>query len=397
MGVSNAETPQPKARPRHRREEIAKNAGELFSSRGFHSVRMDDIAEASDITARALYRHYNSKQALLAHVVLADQQRLMDTLSLLTSTPVGERDLDTMLAAITDAALDSRRLSLLWRREARHLGTEDYQRSRDQSRAMASQFRELLFGDRRPELDDAAVEIRTWVVVSIVYSPAHYEYTLTRSSLARELVAGSRRVLDQPAANAADGPDSEVAPRASSSRREQLLYAGAKLFRNKGFAGVSIDDIGAPIGLVGPALYRYFDTKADILAAAVVRLDEWLALEMTRALRTTNADAQIIAHLVEGYIRVALEATDLLAVSLTERHHLPDGVTERLDRIRTAYLAEWQRWLSVARPELPDALVAMMVMTAKTVIDDCVRIPHLRRYPTLGPELLQACLALIGL
>ncbi|WP_345426725.1 hypothetical protein [Pseudonocardia xishanensis] len=35
--------------------------------------------------------------------------------------------MDTTLAALTEAALDSRRLSLLWQREGRHLDTEDFQ------------------------------------------------------------------------------------------------------------------------------------------------------------------------------------------------------------------------------------------------------------------------------
>lgn len=358
---------------------------------------MDDIAEASDITARALYRHYDSKQALLAHVVLADQQRLMDTLSVLSATPAAERDLDMTLTAITNAALDSRRLSLLWQREARHLGTDDYQRVRNQTRAMAKQFQELLIGDERPDLDDAVSEIRIWVVVSIVTSPGHYEYTLTRNALTRELVAASRRVLDGPAASTTGVPIDPVLPRTSNSRREQLLYAGAKVFRDKGFGGVSIDDIGAPIGLVGPALYRYFDNKAEILAAAVARLDEWLALELSRAMRTTGPDSEVLAHLIEGYIRVAIEATDLLAVSLTERLHLPAGMTERFDRVRSDYTAEWQRWLSVARPELSDAQAAIMVKMARAIVDDCVRIPHLRRHPTLAPELLCAALSALDL
>ncbi len=35
----------------------------LFIERGFHSVKLEDIAEAAGVTARALYRHYENKQA----------------------------------------------------------------------------------------------------------------------------------------------------------------------------------------------------------------------------------------------------------------------------------------------------------------------------------------------
>ncbi|ALE82825.1 hypothetical protein [Pseudonocardia sp. HH130629-09] len=89
--------------------------------------------------------------------------------------------------------------------------------------------------------------------------------------------------------------------------------------------------------------------------AAVTRLHEWLALETTRALRTPGPDEAVLGLLVAGYVRVALEATDLLAVRLTERLYLPDAARERIDRIQADEVAEWQRWLSAARPDLPDA------------------------------------------
>lgn len=386
-----------KARPRDRRLQIAKSAGELFSARGFHSVRMDDIAEASGITARALYRHYASKQALLTHVVLEDQQRMIETLAELTAKPTGERDLDGSLHALAEAALDSRRLSLLWQREARHLGADDYRRVRAQTRLIANQFEALLIKSEYSGLDDAATDIRSWVLMSILSSHGHYEPALSRQRLTRELIAASKRVLAGPAAVPVAGCGADGVARTPSSRREQLISSAANSFRHHGYAGVSIDDIGSEIGVVGPALYRYFDNKADILVAAVTRLHEWQALEMARAMRTARSDESVLAALVEGYIRIALEATDFLAVSLTERLYLPEPVSDRFDRIRADYIGEWQRWMSTTRPEVPEAPAAVLVNTAKTIVDDCVRIPHLRAYPTFAAELTSAAFAALGL
>ncbi|WP_433502868.1 TetR/AcrR family transcriptional regulator [Pseudonocardia halophobica] len=392
----DAASAPPRSRPRNRRAEIARNAGELFSVRGFHAVRMDDIAEASGITARALYRHYANKQALLSHVVLEDQQHVVDTITTLVAQPPEQRDLDATLTALTEAALDSRRLSLLWQREARHLDTEDFRLVRSRTQWIAEQLGELLLAARRSELGGEVADLRSWVIVSIISGAGFYDSPLPSPRLAQELALASRRVIDAPAAAAAGGPP-QVADRAPLARREQLIDAAAREFRAKGFAGVGIDDIGGRVGVVGPALYRYFDTKADILVAAVTRLHEWLALEMTRALRTPGPDDAVLGLLVEGYVRVALDATDLLAVWLTERLYLPDAARERVDRIQADYVAEWQRWLTVARPDLPDADAATLVKTAKTIVDDCARIPHFRRYPTVAHELSGAALAALGL
>lgn len=385
-----------KARPKDRRLEIARNAGELFSSRGFHAVRMDDIAQASDITARALYRHYANKQALLSHVVLENQQRLMDALAMLTSRPAVERKLDESLLAVAEAALDSRQLSLLWQREARHLEPDDYRRSIEQSRWMAEQFKLLLIDPDRSDLDRAAAEIRSWAVVSVLTSSVFYEHALSRQRLKRELIAASARVIAAPGAPV-DIVERVEDARGSSSRREQLIDSAARAFRRRGFGGVSIDDIGAEVGVVGPALYRYFDTKADILVAVVTRLQEWQALEMARAMQTAGSDEEVLEGVVRGYIRIALEATDLLAVSLTEQLYIPVGVRERLDRVRADAIGEWQRWLSAARPEVSDALAVMLVNSARAIVDDCVRIPHLREHPNFKAELTRSTLAALDL
>lgn len=395
--MENAIAEPSRARPRDRRLQIAKNAGELFSARGFHSVRMDDIAEASGITARALYRHYDSKQALLAHVVLEDQQRMIETLTELTAKPVEERDLEGSLAALTEAALDSRRLSLLWQREARHLGAGDYRRVRAQTRWIANQIELLLIKPEYSDLGDETTNFRSWNLMSLLASQGHYEHALSRQRLTRELIAASKRVLAEPAAVPATGSGADGVARTSSSRREQLISSAAKAFRHHGYAGVSIDDIGSEIGIVGPALYRYFDNKADILVAAVTRLHEWQALEMARAMRSAPSDQSVLAALVEGYLRVAVEATDLLAVSLTERLCLPEPVRERFDRSRADYIGEWQRWMCVTRPEVPETTAAVLVNTAKTIIDDCVRMPHLRKYPGFAAELTSAAFATLGI
>ncbi|MFC5064857.1 TetR/AcrR family transcriptional regulator [Actinomycetospora atypica] len=383
-----------RARPRDRRVQIAERAGELFSAHGFHSVRMDDIAKASGITARALYRHYDNKQALLSHVVIEDQERVVTTLTALAAQPLQDRDVDALLGTLVASALESRRLSVLWQREARHLTADDYERVRARTRWIAQQVEELVA--TAEGLPDGAAELRSWVVVSIISGHGFYDTTLSRRRLAQELVAACERVLGASATSPTGEPIPAAADRSASARREQLIHAAARSFRTRGFGGVSIDDIGREVGVVGPALYRYFDTKADLLVAAVARLHEWQALEARRALREPGPDEAVIAELVRSYVRLALEATDLVAVALTEWLYLPTAVLEHFDRVRADLFGEWHRWLAVARPDLPDAQVPVLVNIARTIIDDCVRIPNLRRQPTFSADLATAALAALG-
>ncbi|MFB9234695.1 TetR/AcrR family transcriptional regulator [Plantactinospora siamensis] len=53
-------------RRRSRREEILAIAVDLFATRGYHGVSMDDIGSAAGVTGPALYHHFAGKEAMLA-------------------------------------------------------------------------------------------------------------------------------------------------------------------------------------------------------------------------------------------------------------------------------------------------------------------------------------------
>ena len=384
-------------RPRDRRDQIAVKASELFAERGYQSVRMDDIAEAAGITARAIYRHYANKQALLSHVVFGEQLPLIEVVEEWSEDPPNATALDGRLTELTEVCVDNPRLSLHWQREARHLGSEDFSFLRDRTRMLAREYGRLLVRPERPDLDEYAVLLRALSVASITSSTVYFDRPMPRPRLVRELVDAAERAILSVSAESA--PDRRVlrGDHPPGSRREQLIAAAAAAFRHKGYAGVSIDEIGRDVGVVGPALYRYFDNKADILVAAVTRFSEWRALEMLRALEEEPQRDGVIVGLIDRYIRLAIEAPDLVAVSLTERLFLPDEVRERFDRAQSEHLAEWQRWLLEARPELDAQGAGLLATVAKTVIDDCVRTPRLQAGPAFGAELAAVAHATLGL
>src|SRR6218665_587741 len=64
--------------------------------------------------------------------------------------------------------------------------------------------------------------------------------------------------------------------RAKAERRTALLSQAARLFSDHGFDGVSIEDLGASVGVSGPAVYRHFASKQAVLAALLVGVSEGL-------------------------------------------------------------------------------------------------------------------------
>jgi AcrR family transcriptional regulator len=60
-----------------RREQILATAAELFAARGFHGVSVADIGAACGISGPALYKHFSSKDAVLAEMLVDISERLL--------------------------------------------------------------------------------------------------------------------------------------------------------------------------------------------------------------------------------------------------------------------------------------------------------------------------------
>ena len=107
-----------KRRPKDRKQQILEQAVRLFIERGFHSVKLEDIAEAAGVTARAVYRHYDNKQALLAAAIRTGQEQYQSARQLSEGeTASAPRPLSVELPDLTAAAVASRSLTVLWQRE----------------------------------------------------------------------------------------------------------------------------------------------------------------------------------------------------------------------------------------------------------------------------------------
>ena len=61
-----------------RREQILETAAELFAAKGFHGVSVGEIGRACGISGPALYKHFPSKDAVLAAMLVDISQRLLD-------------------------------------------------------------------------------------------------------------------------------------------------------------------------------------------------------------------------------------------------------------------------------------------------------------------------------
>lgn len=61
-----------------RREQILATAADLFAARGFHGVSVAELGAACGISGPALYRHFASKDAMLAEMLVSISDELLE-------------------------------------------------------------------------------------------------------------------------------------------------------------------------------------------------------------------------------------------------------------------------------------------------------------------------------
>ena len=88
---------------RSRRDQILATAAELFATRGFHGVSVADLGAACGISGPALYKHFVSKDAVLAEMLVSISEEL---LSVGRDRVATAPDAGAALAALVDWHVD---------------------------------------------------------------------------------------------------------------------------------------------------------------------------------------------------------------------------------------------------------------------------------------------------
>lgn len=140
--------------------------------------------------------------------------------------------------------------------------------------------------------------------------------------------------------------------RGGVARRQQILDVAAELFAARGFYGVTVDDLGAAVGVSGPALYHHFDSKEVLLGEMLVSISEYLLGGGHRAVATAASPSAALDALLAFHIDFALDRTSLITVHVRELVHAPDAQLKRIRSLQTEYAEMWVDVLLELNPAL---------------------------------------------
>ena len=138
-------------------------------------------------------------------------------------------------------------------------------------------------------------------------------------------------------------------------RREEIVVAAAGLFARRGYHGVSIDDLGAAVGMSGPGIYRHFSGKEAVLSEMLLDISGRLLEEGSRrAIEAADAPSALDA-LLRWHVEFALGQPDLITVHFRELENVPEAARRQIRRLQRLYVEEWVTVLSEMFPLAPQS------------------------------------------
>ena len=176
------------------------------------------------------------------------------------------------------------------------------------------------------------------------------------------------------------------------TRREQILKEAARLFAERGFHGVGVDEIGAAVGISGPGLYRHFAGKDAMLAELLVGISGQLLTGAKR--RLAEADGvppeAVLDSLIEGHIDFALDDRPLITLHDRELDRLRDSDRKLVRQLQRQYVELWVEVVREIHPHLAEPAARAAVHAVFGLLNST---PHLGRPGSLpGREATAALL-----
>lgn len=149
--------------------------------------------------------------------------------------------------------------------------------------------------------------------------------------------------------------------RAKSDRRSQLIAAAERLVAERGYLAVRLEDIGAAVGVSGPAIYRHFPNKEALLVELLVGISTRLLAGATAVVAGADSAAEALDGLIDFHLDFAFDESDLIRIQDRDLSHLPATAKRHVRKAQRQYVEVWVdvlRRLDDSRSEADARLMA---------------------------------------
>ncbi|MFI6284202.1 TetR/AcrR family transcriptional regulator [Streptomyces sp. NPDC051018] len=386
----SGKTPERARRPKDRRVTIERIAAELFAERGYSATGVGDIADRVGVTPGAIYRHFSGKDDLLRHIL---EGALADFTAVAQPGPeVGddpEARLEAAVRSNVELTLSEPSRTATYLQEWHSLSEAAREELRTGERRLTRVW-EKTIRDARPTVShgDAVTRQRALngVLGRLARRPDALQRPRAKTLLTDSLVALLLAPGDRSAAFTAPGPRRSWTP--PRSRRQEIRDAAASLFRQHGYHGVGIDQIGKAAGISGPTVYGTYTSKAEILVDACDHAAAKLEVAIERAMEEAHGPEEALSLAVAAYATVAFTDSDIVAINTREVDALPEADRARINRRRAAIRQVRGAVLAQVRTDLDEHEARVLLVCADAAVQEMALVRRNRTSATAATDLI---------
>lgn len=156
-----------------RRQQILDAAADLFARHGFHGVSINDIGRQVGTSGPALYRHFASKEAVLAELLIGISERILGVArERLAGVEPGRQALAALVDWHVQIALDHPALITIQYRDLDSLAEEEQRNVRRLQRAYVEIWAGTIL-DAAPGIGEPTARSAAHAVLGLINSTPH--------------------------------------------------------------------------------------------------------------------------------------------------------------------------------------------------------------------------------
>ena len=300
-------------------------------------------------------------------------------------------DLTDLARTCARTATAFRPLGVLWQREARSLPAEQRSALRLRLRAAAEIFAGAV-QELRPELDVDRAAFLGAAAVNAMNSISFHRLTLPAPELEELLTTVAGRILGYRFPDRVTRTHGRTAsPTPPGSRRDQLEEAATTLFARYGYDAVSIDDIGAAVGIAGPSIYNHVASKEELLFLSMRRAYAALEAALEAALVGGSEPKDRLRRVSDSYVTLTYDHGDLVTNLIAESRNLSPEHQRISRRAQVAYIGRWVDLVRELRPTEPPTESRIKVQAAQMMANSLARTERLRSRPGFADDVAELC------
>jgi AcrR family transcriptional regulator len=122
------------------------------------------------------------------------------------------------------------------------------------------------------------------------------------------------------------------------ARQEEILQAAAGVFRERGYHGGTLEEVGAQLGITRAALYYYFRNKQAVLRELLTRAMRIGVVELEAAIASSDDPQERLITAITKLIELIARERDIFTVYFQENEEVMSAAGDEARELEREYV-----------------------------------------------------------